>query len=220
MAKRPCVSGIIRIPVPAPPVQAQVQAVSAVRHPLRDFKTPFIIFPQSLVVKRSPSKRSEDRGGLSRRPPRRRLDRSRVALAKTGPQTLNSASFARLNNEVRRNSADKATAFHRSLLREKALPKNACRPKPLCALCGKTKISVYLCSSVAKPSASSAQSASKNLLAAATCLGEALAKTEVKTKPGSNLKSQTCGEPARPELACGELVEPVERVEPSHMLLL
>jgi hypothetical protein len=41
--------------------------------------------------------------------------------------------FGRLNNEVRRNSADKATAFHRSSLREKALPKNACRPK-LCAL--------------------------------------------------------------------------------------
>jgi hypothetical protein len=42
--------------------------------------------------------------------------------------------FGRLNNEVRRNSADKATAFHRSLLREKALPQNACRPK-LCNLC-------------------------------------------------------------------------------------
>jgi hypothetical protein len=47
--------------------------------------------------------------------------------------------FGRLNNEVRRNftrrshyyeggSADKATAFYRSSLREKALPKNACRP--------------------------------------------------------------------------------------------
>ncbi len=37
--------------------------------------------------------------------------------------------FGRLNNEVQRNSADKATAFHRSSLREKALPQNACRPK-------------------------------------------------------------------------------------------
>jgi hypothetical protein len=52
--------------------------------------------------------------------------------------------IGRLNNKVRRNftlhssraedgSADKATAFHRSSLREKALPQNACRPK-LCAL--------------------------------------------------------------------------------------
>ena len=39
--------------------------------------------------------------------------------------------FGRLNNEVRRSSADKATAFHRSSLREKALLKNACRPNPL-----------------------------------------------------------------------------------------
>ncbi len=39
--------------------------------------------------------------------------------------------FGRPNSEVRRNSADKATAFHRSLLREKALPQNASRPNPL-----------------------------------------------------------------------------------------
>jgi hypothetical protein len=38
--------------------------------------------------------------------------------------------FGRFNNEVRRNSAGKATAFHRSLLREKALPQNASRPNP------------------------------------------------------------------------------------------
>jgi hypothetical protein len=57
--------------------------------------------------------------------------------------------FGRLNNEVRRNSADKATAFHRSSLREKALPKNACRPKPLCVLCAiSVKNSVNPCSSV------------------------------------------------------------------------
>jgi hypothetical protein len=47
----------------------------------------------------------------------------------------NKSLFDRLNNEVRRNSADKAMAFHRSSLREKALPQNACRPKPLCAPC-------------------------------------------------------------------------------------
>jgi hypothetical protein len=43
--------------------------------------------------------------------------------------------FGQLNNEVRRNSADKATAFHRSSLREKALPKNVCRPKNSVNLC-------------------------------------------------------------------------------------
>jgi hypothetical protein len=43
--------------------------------------------------------------------------------------------FGRLNNEVRRNSADKAMAFHRSSLRENALPQNARRPKPLCISC-------------------------------------------------------------------------------------
>jgi hypothetical protein len=43
--------------------------------------------------------------------------------------------FGRLNNEVRRSSAGKAAAFHRSSLREKALPQNACRPKPLCVTC-------------------------------------------------------------------------------------
>jgi hypothetical protein len=58
--------------------------------------------------------------------------------------------FGRLNNEVRRNSADKATAFHRSSLREKALPQNACRPK-LCALSvlsGNENDNVNLCESV------------------------------------------------------------------------
>jgi hypothetical protein len=43
--------------------------------------------------------------------------------------------FGRLNNEVRRNLADKAMTFHRSSLREKALPKNACRPKNSVNLC-------------------------------------------------------------------------------------
>jgi hypothetical protein len=43
--------------------------------------------------------------------------------------------FGRLNNEVRRNSTDKATVFHRSSLREKALPQNACRPKNSVNLC-------------------------------------------------------------------------------------
>jgi hypothetical protein len=58
--------------------------------------------------------------------------------------------FGRLNNEVRRNSVDKATAFHRSLLREKALPQDACRPKlcDLCALGGNKNNCVYLCESV------------------------------------------------------------------------
>jgi hypothetical protein len=69
--------------------------------------------------------------------------------------------FGRLNNEVRRNftrrsrcceggSADKATAFHRSSLREKALPKNASRPNlcALCALSGNKNNCVNLCKSV------------------------------------------------------------------------
>jgi len=42
--------------------------------------------------------------------------------------------FGRLNNKVRRNSADKATASH-PLGGEKALPHNASRPKSLCVLC-------------------------------------------------------------------------------------
>jgi hypothetical protein len=56
--------------------------------------------------------------------------------------------FGRLLNEVRRNSADKATAFHRSSLREKALPKNACRLKAVSI--SVEKISVLSVSSVAK----------------------------------------------------------------------
>jgi hypothetical protein len=43
--------------------------------------------------------------------------------------------FGRLLNEVRRNSADKVMAFHRSSLREKALPKNAKPTKSLCVTC-------------------------------------------------------------------------------------
>jgi len=50
-----------------------------------------------------------------------------------------SRKIGRLNNEVRRNSADKATAFHRSSLREKALPQNACRPKNSVNLCESVK---------------------------------------------------------------------------------
>jgi hypothetical protein len=58
--------------------------------------------------------------------------------------------FGRLNNEVRRNSADKATAFHRSSLREKALPQNACRPKNSVNLCESVSnfpscLSVFAC---------------------------------------------------------------------------
>jgi hypothetical protein len=53
----------------------------------------------------------------------------------TDAQILARILFGRLNNEVRRNSADKATAFHKSSLREKALLQNACRPKPLCVPC-------------------------------------------------------------------------------------
>ena len=58
--------------------------------------------------------------------------------------------FGRLNNEVRRNSADKAAAFHRSSLREKALPQNASRPKlrALCVLSGNKNNYVNLCESV------------------------------------------------------------------------
>jgi hypothetical protein len=70
--------------------------------------------------------------------------------------------FGRLNSEVRRNftrrshyceggSADKATAFHRSSLREKALPKNACRPNsPRNLRNPRRKNSVNPCSSVAE----------------------------------------------------------------------
>jgi hypothetical protein len=73
--------------------------------------------------------------------------------------------FGRLNNEVGRNSADKAAAFHRSSLREKALPKNACRPNPS-ALSAQSasKNSVNPCSSV--------KSVVKNQLASAKPFGE------------------------------------------------
>jgi hypothetical protein len=57
--------------------------------------------------------------------------------------------FGRLNNEIRRSSADKATAFHRSSLREKALPKNACWPNSLRNLRNqRQKICVNLCESM------------------------------------------------------------------------
>jgi hypothetical protein len=65
--------------------------------------------------------------------------------------------FGRLNNEVRRNSADKATAFHRSSLREKALPQNACRPNN----------SVNLCKSV------------KSVVNFPSCLGVLVAETQL-----------------------------------------
>jgi hypothetical protein len=39
-----------------------------------------------------------------------------------------------LRHEVRRNSADKATAFRNPLGGEKTLPQNASRPKPLCVI--------------------------------------------------------------------------------------
>jgi hypothetical protein len=66
---------------------------------------------------------------------------SRRSVAKTVMKRRRSL-FSRLNNKVRRNltrrsncceggSADKAMAFHRSSLREKALLKNACRLNPL-----------------------------------------------------------------------------------------
>jgi hypothetical protein len=56
------------------------------------------------------------------------------------------SSFGRFNNEVWRNSADKATTFHRSSLREKALPQNARRPNlcALCAFCGVNLGNIYL----------------------------------------------------------------------------
>ena len=62
----------------------------------------------------------------------------------TGAQTcaigiLARILFGRLNNEVRRNSADKATAFHRSSLREKVLLQNASRPKNSVNLCESVK---------------------------------------------------------------------------------
>jgi hypothetical protein len=84
-----------------------------------------------------------------------RLTKGDVALGVARPlfskrYEKSKSLFGRPNNEVRRNftlrscraedgSADKATAFHRSSLREKALPKNACRPKNSVNLCESVK---------------------------------------------------------------------------------
>jgi hypothetical protein len=116
--------------------------------------------------------------------------------------------FGRLNNEVRRNLADKATAFHRSSLREKALPQNACRPKSLCVIGAiSVKKSVKSVKSVVKN-----QSIKNNKLCETNPISEkqkmnlnpCSAKDYENKSPLLKMAKQTQSNPT-----CSELVEPI-----------